>query len=124
MGFDIYFESVKKSTNSDIIAAITNIENADATFTKVTKFRLSNDENAQVLNMSDEELRKIWKYKHADLINICKREIIGFKQNTQFNKIKKLILEDINCAYKRKLDSKNPKSPSQVFYTDKAIVRI
>ena len=39
-------------------------------------------------------------------------------------KVKKTIESDINCAYRRKLDCKNPKSASKVFYTEMAIIRI
>lgn len=124
VGFDIYLESVKKSTNSDIIAAITKIENADATFTKVTNFKLSIDPSAQVFNMSDEEFRKIWKYSYKEIIEKCRKDISNFKQDKKFISVKKMIEEDINCAYRRKLDSKNPKSASKVFYTEIALTRI
>lgn len=124
VGFDIYLESVKKSTNSDIIAAITKIENADATFTKVTNFKLSIDPSAQVFNMSDEEFRKIWKYSYKEIIEKCRKDIPNFKQDKKFFSVKKMIEEDINYAYRRKLDSKNPKSASKVFYTEIALIRI
>ena len=124
VGFDIYLESVKKSTNSDIIAAITKIENADATFTKVTNFKLSIDPSAQVFNMSDEEFRNYWKYSYKEIIEKCRKDIPNFKQDKKFISVKKMIEEDINCAYRRKLDSKNPKSASKIFYTEIAITRI
>lgn len=38
--------------------------------------------------------------------------------------VKKDIENDPNCAYRRKLDNNNPKSPSKVFYTENAINRI
>lgn len=124
LGFDIYFESVKKASNSDLLAAITTIEGADATFTKVTNARFSNDPNAQVFNMSDEEFRKIWKYTHADILAWCKENVKDFKQGTIFNNLKKKLRDDINCAYTRRLDSKSSKSPSKDFYTDLALERI
>ncbi len=124
IGFDIYFESVKKLTNSDIIAAITKIEEADSTFAKITRVKLTNDPSAQVINMSDEEFRKIWKYTYHDIVDICKKEIVNFKQNSFFNSTKKEIEKDINCAYRRSLDSKNPKSATKVFYTEYAIERL
>lgn len=124
LGFDIYFESVKKASNSDILAAITTIDGADATFAKITNARFSKDPNAQVFNMSDEEFRKIWKYTHADILYWCKENIPEFKQGTLFNNLKKKLKDDINCAYTRKLDSKSSKSPSKDFYTDLALERI
>jgi hypothetical protein len=124
LGFDIYFESVKKASNSDILAAITTIDAADATFTKITNVRLTNDPNAQIFNMSDQEFRANWKHTHADLLNWCKENISGFKQGTVFNDIKKKMKNDINCVYTRRLDSKNTKSASQDFYTDFALEKI
>jgi len=121
LGFEIYLESVKKASNSDILAAITTLEDADATFTKVTKAKCSNDPNAQIFNMSDQEFRARWKYTHAELLVWCKKNIPNFKQGTNFNKIKKDIKDDINCVYTRRLDSKNSKSASQNFYTDFAL---
>ncbi len=124
LGFDIYFESVKKSSNSDLIAAITKIEDADATFTKVTHVRLSSDPSAQVMNMSDEEFRNVWKYTHKEIVEICRNQIQNFKQNAKFNEIMKNLEKDIKCVYRRRLDIKNPKSASKPFYTEIAILKI
>lgn len=124
LGFDIYLESVKKASNSDILAAITTIDAADATFAKVTNAKFSNDPNAQIFNMSDQEFRAIWKYTHAELLTWCKENILDFKQGTIFNKLKKMIKDDINCVYTRRLDSKNTKSASQDFYTELAFEKI
>lgn len=124
LGFDIYFESVKKAKNSDILAAITSSENADASFSKVTTARFSNDPNAQVLNMSDEEFRGTWKHTHADLLSWCKENIEDFKQGHLFNELKKELKNDMRYTYTRRLDSSNSRSPSKIFYTDSALKRI
>jgi hypothetical protein len=121
LGFDIYLESVKKANNSDILAAITTLDNADATFAKTIKAHFTSDPNTQVFNMSDQEFRAIWKHTHSDLLNWCKENIEGFKQDKTFNNIKKQMKNDINYVYTRRLDSKNIKSASQDFYTDLAL---
>ena len=41
-----------------------------------------------------------------------------------FDSIMRKIKTDIECAYTRHLDSKNTRSPSQTFYTDKALMEI
>ena len=123
LGFDIYLESVKKATNSDILAAITTPEHADVAFTKVTKVQFSGDAS-QIYQLSDEEFRAIWKYTHTDLVAWCKDNIAGFRQDKKFNEAKKSILDDMNCVYERRLDSRNSKSASQKFYTDLALDRI
>lgn len=124
IGFDIYFESVKKCSNSDILAAITKIEDADVTFSKVTNIKLTSDPNAQVLSMSDEDFRKIWKYTYQDVVRYCRDNFSNFKQNKIFNDFKKNIEQDIQCAYTRRLDSKKPDSPSKKFYTDVALMKL
>ncbi|HRU96891.1 MAG TPA: DUF3644 domain-containing protein [Ruminococcus sp.] len=123
LGFNLYFESVKKVSNSDILAAITSKEEAQATFAKVQHVQFSGDAD-QVVKMSDDEFRKIWKYTYADVVVWCKSNIIGFKQNKKFNEAKKSIMDDINCVYTRRLDNQNSKSASQKFYTDLALKRI
>lgn len=124
LGFDIYFENIKKASNSDILAAITTIDAADATFAKTTNVRFTNDPNAQIVNMSDQEFRATWKHTHADLLNWCKENISGFKQGGVFNSIKRKMKNDINYVYTRRLDTKNTKSASQDFYTDFALEKI
>ncbi len=124
LGFDIYFESVKKANKSDILAAITTLDAADATFAKTTNIKISNDPNAQIFSMSDQEFRAVWKYTHADLLIWCKANITDFKQGKIFNSIKKEIKNEPYYVYKRRLDNKNPKSASQDFYTDSALEKI
>jgi hypothetical protein len=97
---------------------------ADATFAKITNVRFTDDPNAQVFNMSDEEFRKIWKYQYADVVSWCRANIAEFKKGRHFDSIMRKIKTDIECAYTRHLDSKNTRSPSQTFYTDKALMEI
>ncbi|MCD7920704.1 MAG: DUF3644 domain-containing protein [Clostridiales bacterium] len=123
LGFDLYFESVKKQTNSSILAAITSEENADVNFAKVTSVRFSEDAS-QVVSMSDDEFRKIWKYSHSEVVEWCKENIPQFKQGKLFNDAKKSIATDQNCVYVKRLDSTNSKSASQRFYTDTALTKI
>lgn len=123
LGFDIYLESVKKATNSDILAAITSKEDAEITIAKVTKYEASRDANT-TLQLSDEEFRNVWKYSHTDVVEWCKANIDGFKRDKVFNAAKKAISEDIKCVYERRLDSKNSKSASQKFYSDEALERL
>jgi len=122
LGFDIFFNSVKKVTNSDLLAAITSIEDADVSFGK--SIRLTDDPNATPFNMSDDKFRSIWKYDYNQVVAWCRKNVNGFKQNNLFYDIKKKIEKDENCAYKRKLDNRNVKSPSKTFYTDEALKMI
>ena len=121
LGFDIYLESVKKAKNSDILAAITSIDQAEFSFGKVTHVKFTDDSSAAIYSMSDDEFRKIWKYSFQEVVDWCRTNISGFKQAALFYSIKKKAEEDINCAYRRRLDSRNINSPSKYFYTDKAL---
>lgn len=124
IGFDIYFESVKKCSNSDLLAAITKIEDADVTFSKIINYRLTNDPNAQVMTMNDEEFRKIWKHRYQDVVDFCRENIVNFKKNQVFNSFMKDLKNDVKYSYTKKLDNKNPSSASQIFYTDLALEKL
>lgn len=123
LGFDLYLESVKKQTNGSILAAITGEESADVSFTKVSKVRFSPDAN-NIVSMSDDDFRKIWKYSHQDVVAWCRKNIPNFKQSKIFYDAKKSILNDENCVYERRLDNTNTKSASQKFYTEYALEKI
>jgi hypothetical protein len=124
IGFNIFLDSVKKVKNSDILVAITEPEYADALFAKITQIQVSNDPNAQIYNMSDEQFRSIWKYSYQEVVDWCKQNIPGFKKGKKFNGVMKSLKGDMQCVYKRRLDSHNPKSASQEFYTDATLKRL
>lgn len=119
LGFDIYFESIKKISNSDIVAAITSAEDAEVIFGKVQQAKFSDDPGAAVYSLSDDDFRKVWKYSYDDVLNWCKKNISGFKQGHLFNEIMREVKMDYKFAYNRRLDNNNPKSASKYFYTDK-----
>lgn len=123
LGFDVFLQSVKKASNSDILVAIAPLEQAKATVAKMRKITLSPDGH-EIIGMSDGEFRQIWKYSHAELLGLCKANIPNFKQGKIFNMAKRSFANDPVCVYDRKLDSRNPKSASQKFYTDEALKRV
>jgi len=124
LGFNVYFESVKKSTNSSILAAITSSEENAVQITRPTTMRLSNDPTAQPVYLSDEDFFREWKYPHVEVIKWCKSNIPDFRAGSIFNDIKKSLKSDIRFVNKRRLDSRNSKSPSQDFYSDAALMKI
>ena len=123
LGFDVFLENVKKATNSDILAALTSEDKANALITKTKRVKFARDAS-EIVGMSDEEFRSIWKYTHADVLAWCKENIPNFKQGAVYNAAKKSIASDINCVYERKLDVRNPKSQSKKFYTEKALEQL
>lgn len=123
LGFDIYLESVKKVKNSDILAAITTVDKADATFAKVNKIQFSPDADRKV-QLSDGQYKEIWPYTYADLVKWCRENISEFKQNQRFNDIKRKMEKDPNCCYMRKLEDGNPKSAKKPFYSERAFITV
>ena len=121
LGFDMYLESVKKVKNSDLIAAISTIEEASVVFNKTTHIKITDDPGAAAFNMSDDEFRAVWKYTFQDIVDWCRANINGFKQASLFYAIKKKAEENTKYAYRRRLDNNNMKSPSKFFYTDSAL---
>ena len=117
LGFDLYLESVKKASNSDLLVAITAKDEADAVFTKQTSIRFTNEKGAPVYNMTDEQFREQFPYTYKKLVDWGRENIIDFKQGTLFNKLMKEIKKDAVCSSERRLDSKNPNTVSQTFYS-------
>src|SRR5699024_762620 len=102
--------------NSDLLIAITSKDEADASFSKVTKYRLTNDANAQKVNLSDDEIIKVYPLTYKDVCERCKAEITGFKQNNEFNKILSELKSNAVFAHIRKLNPQSKKSAKTTFY--------
>lgn len=121
LGFDIYLENIKKSSNSDLLVAITSKNDSDATFSKKTTIRLTDDPNAQAYTMTDEQFRELFPHTYKDVVDWCRSNVDYFVQGKIFNDIMREIKKDNNCVAKRRLDSNNPKSASQDFYSNEAL---
>lgn len=124
VGFDIYLENVKRMKNSDLLIAITSKDEADASFSKVTKYQLTNDENAQKVNLSDDEIIKVYPLTYKDVCERYKAEITGFKQNNEFNKILSELKSNAVFAHIRKLNPQSKKSAKTTFYAEDIIEEI
>jgi len=121
LGFNIYLESVKKVANSDLLIAITNKDEADVTFTKTSSVRITNDQSAVPVRVSDEQLIEIFKYEYKQLVSWCRINILDFKQNEYFHSLMNRVKENPECAWTSRLNPRNPKTISQVFYSNKAL---
>ena len=124
VGFDIYLENVKRMKNSDLLIAITSKDEADASFSKTSKYQLTNDANAQKVNLSDEEIIKIYPLTYKDVCDRCKAEVDGFKQNNDFNKLLAELKSDGLLAHTRKLNPQSKKSAKTTFYSEGVIDEI
>lgn len=124
VGFDIYLENVKKLKNSDLLVAITSKDEADASYSKLNKYQLSNDASAQKVNLSDDEIIKIYPLTHKDICERCRAEIDGFKQNQEFNNIVAELKTNSVLAYTRKLNPQSKKSAKTTLYSEQIIDEI
>lgn len=117
LGFNVYMESVKKASNSDIIAAITSSDEADFSISSIKKYRISDDPNAQKITISDEQFRERYKYSHKEVVDWCKQNIKNYKQGKLFNSIMKKAKDHKEYAFERKLDDRSDKSASKFYYS-------
>ena len=124
LGFDIYLESVKRPSNSDLLVAITGKNEADATYAKTTIIRLSDDPSVQAYSLSDGKLRELFPFTYREVAQWGRGNIDGFIQSKLFHEIMWEIKEDTACAVLRQLDSKNPKSTQRYFYSEKALTTL
>lgn len=63
-----------------MLIAITSQDETDANLARVNKVQLSDDLNAQKVNLSDDEIVKIYPFTYQDVCKKCRLEITGFKQ--------------------------------------------
>lgn len=80
--------------------------------------------NAQKINLSDEEVIKIYPFTYKNVCERCKTEIIGFKQNNEFNKILSKLKGNSIFAHTRKLNPQSKKSATISLYTESVIDEI
>jgi len=90
LGFDVYLSKVNKPENSDILFKITSGDSAGARIATTKSVRITSDPGAQPVKMDDAEFLAAYPKTHADLVNWCRQNVIGFKQDQKFNTIKGL----------------------------------
>lgn len=122
LGFGVYLESLKKVTNSDLLAAIST-DGSGISINRRTKVQFSKDAS-QIVNMSDEEFKAIWPYTFEDLRAWCKENIKNFKQSRLFYEAKRKAEEKTDNMYERCLDNDNPKSPRKKYYSEMGLLAI
>lgn len=57
------------------------------------------------------------QFTYKEVIDKAKNRYSDFKCGTKFNNIMKSVKQNVKLYYERKLDSKNPKSQKQGFYS-------
>lgn len=103
LGFSIHFNSIKKVSNADIIAAIDNTAGS-VRFSQQKTIRVTNDPSAQPVWLSEEEFYTTWPLSYKELADECRKRIPDFKQDERFNKAKERLKGDLRFANSRSLD--------------------
>ncbi len=124
IGFDIYLENVKKLSNSDLLVAITNKDEADANFAKVSKYQLTADKSAQKISLTDAEFIHQYPLSFADVRTRCKERIEGFKQGNRFYQIMNEIKQNPEFSYVRKHNPNSKSSSNTIFYSESSVEEI
>ena len=124
VGFDIYLENVKRIKNSDLLIAITSKDDADANFYKVNKYQLTNDITAKKINLSDDEILKVYPLTYKEVCEQCKAQIAGFKQNKEFREVMSGLKNNALFAHTRKLNPQSKKTAITTFYSKSIIEEI
>ena len=62
------------------------------------------DPAAPAVRMSDDEALRRFPTEYRELVDLCRERYAGFKQNQEFNDLMKVVNEDPQCAYERRLD--------------------
>ena len=117
VGFDVYLNSIKKELNADIIAAIS--ENAKICLTVEKKIQITEEKGAQKMQLTDDEIFRLYPYGYNELANECKKIIPGFKKSKRYNHLKELLKGNTKYSYQRFL-RKNAVTNTYL-YNDKAI---
>jgi Protein of unknown function (DUF3644)/EC042_2821-lke REase len=80
------------------------------------EFRTTNDPNAPVVNLREEDIRESYPLTYADLLKQMKQRYSDFKQDAKYHALRKTLVLDTRFCFERKLDSHNPKSVRQKFF--------
>lgn len=124
LGFSLYMESIKKCSNSDVIAAITTMDNADIKLSQKKKVKVVDDKDAPKLQLSEEEYIGIYPLTYEDVWKSCKKKISGFKKGQLFNSIMKEIKKNPQLCYERKANPKSEKSAKTYLYSKDVVNEI
>lgn len=124
VGFNIYLESLKTASNSDIIAAIASADKADATVTQIKKVQFTTDKGAPKVQVSDDAIMAQYPLSHQELVAKCREQIPDLKVNPKFYAILGPLRENPNLAFGRVNNPKSVKKQKTYFYREPIVDEI
>lgn len=119
LAYGVYMESVKKVTNSDIIAALTSPQEADVKVFKRTKIVPTNDPGAQKVNLSEDHIAELYPLTYTEIADACRNRYVNFSQNQVFIDLMKNVKKDPIMSYGRRLNPKSKGEPDKYLYSNK-----
>ena len=121
--YSIHYKSENRLSNADIVAAINTKKNVNISV--VERVLITDDPNAKRVKIDEESIFiEIYTETYRDLYLFCKNNIPGFKQNSIFHNIMKIIKTDPDLHKKRFLNLKSQEGAGQDFYSKNAYDRI
>jgi hypothetical protein len=83
---------------------------------------VTNDPSAPKLEMTEENIRKIYPWDYRQLTDRLKKRYIDFKENQKYHDIRRPLVKDPRFVKSRYLDPGNPNSAKKDFYNPNVVV--
>lgn len=82
---------------------------------------VTNDPTAQRLELSEEDIRRLYPWDYRQVTNRLKERYIDFKENQKYHDIRRPVLQDPRYIKSRYLDPGNPRSAKKDFYNPNVV---
>jgi len=113
-------EKKSKNAQSDEFAFTLNIDvkfNRVSTSKNVMEVRITNDDSALPVQMTEEDVREKYPWDYKILTTRLTKKYSDFKQNQKYHKIRQKLEKDSKLCRVRFLDPGNPSSTKKRFYS-------
>ncbi len=121
LGFSLYLDSVKKITNSDLLVAITNKDEASLNINQTKKVHVTDDRSAVKVYLSEDDICTNFPLTHKEIVTRCKLRYRDCLINAAFHNLMKSVQANPNLALGRKLNVKKQGKPEIYYYSEKVL---
>jgi hypothetical protein len=106
------------------IALDLNLSFKRSTTDAISTFALTNDPSAPHVYLTEEDIRARYPWDYRELLKRCRARYSDFKENNDFHKIRRPLLEDTRFVKERFLDPGNPKSSKKPFHNPNILAEL
>jgi hypothetical protein len=85
---------------------------------------VTNDPTAPKVEISDEDIRRLFPWDYRELTDRLKKRYIDFRENEKYHNLRKPLLPDPRFVKSRYLDPGNPKSARKDFYNPNVVAEL